>query len=162
MRKRQRTWSAGRKRSSNPKVDLGTSEAITKRLALVPNAPALSTCPIDVLLAREDISREAHSAAMHWAELRRLIFGLAHPRAVNLNRIGGVVESMETGEINAQYMAGADAMRAASPQSLIAVESLVVHEKVPEWMRTGETNTLDRRMFSRGLAALVGWYRNRD
>ena len=74
---------AGRPRINREMKDSGTPELIMKRLQSSKD-PTMSTCPIDVLLSRGDISQETHSAAVYFAGLRKRIFGKATPGAIDL------------------------------------------------------------------------------
>lgn len=155
----------GRKPLNRPKFDTGTPELIMKRAATAPTDPTLSTNPIDALKARKLISDEAHSAAVYFNALRKLVFGKAHPGAIDLTAVsgGGMPEELDIATAERKYREACDTMKGISRQSLDAVENLVVHERWPAWLvsRPGKGGR-DRMHFTAGLSALLGWYRGRE
>lgn len=171
-RKRLRIRKGGRPKSPpKPKEDLGTNELRSKRMQIVGTKPndvrdmTLSTCPIDVLLARRMISEEAHQAAHFFAALRKIVFGKAHPGAVDILAItGGRPEESDSARAEFLYREACTAMKLASRQAFDAVENLVVHERYPEWMGSGKRGPRisSRRHFGLGMAALLAWQKGRE
>ena len=153
----------GRPRLNRPAVDRGTPELQYKRLMASPDDPALSTSPIDVLKARKIISDEAHSAAVYFAALRKIVFGKAHPGAIDLTAVSAFSGADEPDRADAEikYRDACNAVKAISRASLDALENLVVHERWPCWMvaRTKAQQPRDYHKFTLGLAALLGWYK---
>lgn len=155
----------GRPKSDRPKFDTGTPELIMKRATMAPADPTLSTSPIDVLLARKLISDEAHSAAVYFNALRKLVFGKAHPSAIDLTAVsrGGMPEELDLADAERKYRDACAAMRGFSRHALDAIENLVVHERPATWMFAGKGRR-DRAQaqFMAGLGALLCWYRGRQ
>lgn len=154
----------GRPRLDRPKNDTGTPELIHKRMMASPIDPTLSTTPLDVLKARNIISDEAHGAASYFAALRKIVFGKAHPGAIDLTAIsalGNTPEEFDRADAETKYRDACGAIKAISRASLDAVENLVIHERWPEWLsaRTRSKQPRDYLHFSTGLGALLGWYR---
>lgn len=153
----------GRPRLDRPAVDLGTPELIHKRLMASPKDAAMSTTPLDVLKSRLVISEEAHTAASYFAALRKIVFGKAHPGAIDLTAVSGRPNELDIGEAEDKYRQACAAMKAQSRRSLDAVENLVVHERWPGWLSPrGGQNGSDYKNFGLGIAALLGWYRGRE
>lgn len=158
--RRTRVHKGGRPRKSpQPTIDLGTPELAAKRAALADD-PTLSTCPLDLALSKGLIDRDTHTAAGYFAACRALVFGSPHPRALDLLRTSGADTIPDTTEAEARYRAACVALRQRGMGIFGAVESFVVHERMPLWMFTHashphRTRTLD------GLHALVDWYRGR-
>lgn len=153
----------GRPKSDRPKVDVGTPELIAKRLAASPDDPTLSTTPIDVVKSREIISEEAYGAVCYFAALRKMVFGKAHPGAIDLTAVSGSTpDEFDTAEAETKYRDACLWMKAQSPYALNAVESLVVHEHWPAWLVSNQPipNARDYHYFGLGVAALLGWYKN--
>ena len=146
-----------------PRVDLGTPELIAKRMAASPRDTTLSTTPLDVLKARQIISDEAHGAATYFAALRKIVFGKAHPGAIDLTAISSVGNpyELDRGDAETKYRDACAAVKAISRASLDALENLVIHERWPSWLvaRTRSAQPRDYQHFSTGLAALLGWYK---
>jgi hypothetical protein len=154
----------GRPKSDRPKYDYGTPELIAKRLSMAPRDATQSTAPLDVLKARGLLSDEAHTAACYFAALRKLVFGKAHPQALDLTAVstGGVPEELDVATAERKYRAACAAVRGHGPQALDALENLAVHERWPAWMFAGRgKRAADQRYFEVGAAALLGWYRGR-
>ena len=155
----------GRPRLDRPKHDYGTPELILKRMELSPMDTARSTTPLDVCLSRGVISDEAHSAATYFNALRKLVFGKAHPPAIDLTAAsrGGMPDELDTAQAEMNYRDACAAMKCQGRQALDAVENLVVHERWPDWLFKHQNNNLaSRNKFCLGIAALLGWYRGRQ
>lgn len=156
----------GRPKSTRPKHDYGTPELVLKRITMAPNDPTLATTPLDALKARKQISDEAHSAAVYFNALRKMVFGKAHPSAVDLTAIsamGSAPDELDRADAEQKYRDACAAMKCQSRQALDAVENLVVHERWPTWLYEGRgTRDSGQRHFSVGIAALLGWYRGRE
>ena len=153
----------GRPRSNRPSVDFGTPELIAKRMAAAACDPTLSTTPLDILKARKIISDEAHSAATYWAALRKIVFGKAHPGAIDLTAISSasMPDEVDRAEAETKYRDACLAMKAQSRGCFDAVENLVVHEHPPAWLKTNNygRHIAGYKRLSQGLAALLGWYK---
>jgi hypothetical protein len=152
----------GRPKLNRPRVDLGTQELVAKRLMVSPRDPTLSTSPLDSLKARGLISDEAHSAASYFAALRKIVFGKAHPQAVDLTAISGKPVEPDIGRAETFYRDACFAMRAQGRQALDAVENLVVHERWPAWLFVSGAHGTEQKWFGLGLAALLGWYKGKQ
>lgn len=151
----------GRPKLDRPKTDLGTPELIAKRMAASPADTTLSTTPLDVLKARQIISDEAHGAATYFAALRKMVFGKAHPGAIDLTAISGASpDEFDRADAEIKYRDACNAIKAMSRASLDAVENLVIHERWPSWLHNeaGKVGR-DYQRFSLGIAALLGWYK---
>lgn len=152
----------GRPRTNRPSTDFGTPELIAKRIAASPADTTLSTTPLDVLKARKLISDEAHGAATYFCALRKMVFGKAHPGAIDLTAVSsGSPHEFDRADAEIKYRDACNAMKAISRASLDAVENLVVHERWPSWLLKWARGTQPRdyHHFSVGVAALLGWYR---
>lgn len=153
----------GRPRLNRPTVDRGTPELQYKRLVTSPIDPSLSTTPLDVLKARTIISDEAHSAATYFCALRKIVFGKAHPGAIDLTAVSafGGADEPDRADAEIKYRSACTAIKAINRASLDAVENLVIHERWPEWLvaRTRSAQPRGYHHFSLGIAALLGWYR---
>jgi hypothetical protein len=157
-----RTNRRGRPKLDRPKYDVGTPELIAKRMAAAPNDMTLSTTPLDVLKARSIISDEAHLAATYWAALRKMVFGKAHPGAIDLTAISGSnPNEFDRADAESKYRDACAAMKAMSRASLDAVENLVIHERWPSWLVSKSTHGTDYMRFCVGVAALLGWYKGK-
>lgn len=154
-----RTNRRGRPRSDRPRIDLGTPEQIHKRAMLSPTDPTLSTSPLDVLKARKIISDEAHTAASYWAALRKMVFGKAHPGAIDLTAVSGMPNEFDRADAESKYRAACDWMKQQSRASLDAVENLVIHERWPGWLLGQSMHGTDYMRFCVGISALLGWYK---
>lgn len=123
----------------------------------------LSTNPLDVLKSRKIISDEAHGAASYFAALRKIVFGKAHPGAIDLTAISsvGMPNELDRADAEIKYRDACNAMKAMSRASLDAVENLVVHERWPSWLINWTRGTQSREYhhLSAGIAALLGWYK---
>jgi hypothetical protein len=134
-------------------------------MELSPLDATYSTTPLDVCLTRGIISDEAHSAATYFCALRKLVFGKAHPPAIDLTAAsrGGLPDELDVGTAEANYRDACAAMRHQSRQALDAVENLVVHERWPAWLFGGKGNRdVSQKHFGAGIGALLGWYRGRN
>lgn len=154
-----RTNRRGRPRSDRPRIDLGTPEQIHKRAMLSPTDPTLSTTPLDVLKARNIISDEAHTAASYFAALRKMVFGKAHPGAIDLTAVSGMPSELDRADAESKYRAACGWMKQQSRASLDAVENLVVHERWPGWLLGQSMHGTDYMRFCVGISALLGWYK---
>ena len=156
----------GRPRENRPKVDFGSPELIRKRLNLVPHDPTQSTTPLDVAHAKGIVSDEAHSAGTYFNALRKIVFGKAHPPAIDLTATnsGGIPAEFDRAEAEAKYRDACAAMKCQGRQAFDAVETVVVHERWQEWMFNGDggRHISAQRHFGLGMAALLGWYRGRQ
>lgn len=153
----------GRPKLNRPAIDTGTPELIHKRMLASPMDATLSTNPLDVLKSRQIISEEAHGAASYFAALRKIVFGKAHPGAIDLTAISSAAMPNELDRADAEikYRDACNAMKSISRASLEAVENLVIHERWPDWLLnwTGGTQPRGYHHFSTGVAALLGWYK---
>lgn len=151
----------GRPRSDRPRIDLGTPEQIHKRAMLSPTDPTLSTTPLDVLKARKIISDEAHTAASYWAALRKMVFGKAHPGAIDLTAVSGMPNEFDRADAERKYRDACAAMTAMSRACFDEVENLAVHEHWPSWLKTSNygRHVSGHKRLSLGLSALLGWYK---
>jgi hypothetical protein len=156
-----RTNKRGRPKSDRPKTDVGTPELIAKRMAASPTDATLSTTPLDVLKARQVISDEAHSAATYFAALRKIVFGKAHPGAIDLTAVSGMPQEFDRADAESKYREACVWMKQQSRASLDAVENLVVHEIWPSWMKTNNygRHVQGYKRLSLGLGALLSWYK---
>lgn len=157
----------GRPRSDRPRHDYGTPELVLKRLSLSPQDATQSTTPLDVAHARGLISDEAHSAAVYFNALRKIVFGKAHPPAIDLTAIssvGSTPDELDRADAESKYREACAAMKCQSRQALDAVENVVVHERWQDWMfpKAGRHDAVGQRHFGLGIAALLGWYRGRQ
>lgn len=155
----------GRPKLDRPKHDYGTPELIKHRITMAPKDATLSTTPLDVCRSRGIISDEAYSAAICFAGLRKLVFGKAHPPAIDLTAVsrGGLPDDRVSAEDEADYREAYAALKCRGLKALDAVENLVVHERWPDWLfrqRGAHTSALQKH-FGLGVAALLGWYRSR-
>lgn len=133
---------------------------------MAPKDPTLATTPLDTLKARGMISDEAHSAATYFNALRKIVFGKAHPPAIDLTAVsrGGLPDELDTADAERKYREACSAIKAQSRQAFDAIENLVVHERTPEWMTSrggGQTKWAEKQC-RLGFAALLGWYRGRE
>lgn len=156
MPAKHRAW----KTTERPAKDLGTPELQFKR-SLAAHNPVMSTRPIDILLARKDISPDAHAAAVEFAGLRKTVFGKATIQAVDLSSSAKHADGHDDPLAELKYRAACDAMKAHSFAAFNAVENLVVHEIAPVWMRHNITSSRERSDLAAGLKALVGWLHGR-
>lgn len=157
-----RTNKRGRPRSDRPRHDFGTPELIAKRMAASPNDTTLSTNPLDVLKARGVISDEAHGAASYFAALRKMVFGKAHPGAIDLTAISGAnPDEFDRADAETKYREACAAMKAMSRGCFDEVENLVIHEHWPSWMKANNygRHVQGYKRLSLGLAALLHWYK---
>ena len=158
-----RTNRRGRPRLDRPKYDVGTPELVHKRMMASPDDATLSTTPMDVLKSRKLISDEAHSAGSYFAALRKIVFGKAHPGAIDLTAISsvGMPHELDRADAESKYRDACKAIKAINRASLDAVENLVIHERWPSWLssRAVSRQPRDYHHFSLGLAALLGWYK---
>lgn len=159
-----KTSRRGRPKIDRPKIDLGTPELQAKRLAASPHDATLSTTPLDVIKARGIISDEAHTAATYFAALRKIVFGKAHPGAIDLTAISGIADlpdEKRSAETERLYRDACSAMKHYSRAAFDAVENLVIHERWPAWLtaRTKAQQPRDHARFTLGIAALLGWYK---
>lgn len=157
----------GRPRSDRPRHDYGTPELIAKRISLSPQDATQSTTPLDVAHARGLISDEAHAAGIYFNALRKLVFGKAHPPAIDLTAIssmGSTPDELDRAEAETKYREACAAMKCQSRQALDAVENVIVHERWQDWMfpNKGGNFGTSQRYFGLGMAALLGWYRGRQ
>lgn len=155
----------GRPKSNRPAIDLGTPELIRKRMHIAPADATLSTTPLDALKSRGQISDEAYTAACYFHALRKMVFGKAHPAAIDLTAVssGGMPEELDTATAERRYREACNAVKQQGRQVLDALENLVVHERWPEWMFSGRGKTSpDKNKLMLSLAALLGWYRGRQ
>lgn len=152
----------GRPRLDRPKYDFGTPELIKKRMTIAPDDPTRSTNPIDACAARGIISDEAHSAAIYFRALRKIVFGKAIPPAIDLNAVSsnGNPDEPDRGDAETKYREACAAMKCQSRPAFDAVENLVVHERWPEWLFAGQGKRVYAMShFTLGVAALLGWYK---
>ncbi|MBX7200324.1 MAG: hypothetical protein K1X51_13235 [Rhodospirillaceae bacterium] len=166
MKKRGRRHCGGRPKLNRPAIDTGTPELTARRLAIAPGNATLATAPLDALKARgaEAISDEAYAAACYFAALRKLVFGKAHPRALDLTAVsrGGLPEELDVAGAERKYRDACNYVRGQSRQAFEALENLVVHERWPDWMFAGRgKREPGQRHFEVGAAALLAWYRGR-
>ncbi len=166
MAKSKKKRRGGRPKSNRPLIDTGTPELMARRLAISPRDASLATAPLDALKARgaEAISDEAYSAACYFAALRKLVFGKAHPQALDLTAAGrgGMPEEMDTAGAERKYRDACNYVRGQSRLAFEALENLVVHEQWPQWMFAGRgKRDPAQRNFEVGAAALLAWYRGR-
>lgn len=153
----------GRPPLNRPRVDYGTPETIKRRMSISPSDPTQATNPLDALRARRLISDEAHAAAIYFAGIRKRMFGKAIPPCMDLTAVSGgptEFDDKEAARSELEYRDACYAMRAQGRASYDAVENLVIHERWPEWV--GSSNSLRQTKFMVGLAALLGWYKNKD
>lgn len=156
----------GRPKSTRPRTDLGTPELIAKRIALSPSDPTRGTTPLDVLKTRgpDVLSEESYSAASYFAALRKIVFGKAHPAAIDLTATthGRLPEEFDSADAERRYRQACNYVRGQSRMAFEALESLVVHEQWPAWMFAGRgKRDTAQRHFEVGIAALTAWYRGR-
>jgi hypothetical protein len=132
-----------------------------KRMHISPADATQSTTPLDVLLARETISPEAHAAAAYFIGLRRKIFGKAHPGAIDLTAVsrGGMPEETDTTKAEIRYRDACAAVKRFGGRTFNATEDLLVHERWPEWIKLPNSAHWERRLVLLGISALLGWYR---
>ena len=154
-----KTIRRGRPKSDRPKFDVGTPEQIMKRATLSPTDPTMSSTPLDVLKVRHIISDEAHTAAGYFAALRKMVFGKAHPSAIDLTAVSGMPSEHDHADAERKYRDACFAMKAMSSNSLHAVENLVVHERWPGWLLGESMHGTDYMRFCVGISALLGWYK---
>lgn len=157
----------GRPKLNRPRVDYGTPELIKRRMTIAPFDATLSTCPLDILKARRLVSDEAYSAALYFAGIRKRMFGKAIPPVLDLTAISGgpsEFDDIEAAGAEQEYRDACFAMKAQGRISFDAVENLVVHERAPGWLLspTGGTQHGEQKRFMLGMAALLGWYKNKD
>lgn len=154
----------GRPRLDRPKIDLGTPELILKRSMASPVDHTLSTSPIDVLKARGVISDEAHTAATYWAALRKIVFGKAHPGAIDLTAISSAAmpDELDRADAEIKYRDACAAVKSYSRAALNSLENIVIHEIYPAWINAKGPDCSAYRTFSLGMAALLGWYRGKN
>ena len=157
--KKRRSRGGRPKNAPRPKYDLGTEELLRKRMTIGAGDPMLSTCPLDVLLARRLISEEAHGAANYFAALRKMVFGKAIPPAFDLLAVSGPPVELDSAKAEGKYRDACAVLSAQGRGPLNAVENLVVHEHWPVWLFTRGPRSAERRRLETGLAALVTWYR---
>jgi hypothetical protein len=154
----------GRPKSNRPKVDYGTPELIAKRMSVTPMDATQSTSPLDALRAKGLLSDEAYTAACYFGALRKLVFGRAHPRAMDLTAVsrGGVPVELDVATAERKYRDACAAVHGHGRPALDALENVVVHERWPVWMFSGRGKRApEQRHFEVGAAALLGWYRGR-
>ena len=159
-----RSAKRGRPKSNRPRVDSGTPELIAKRMAVTPMDATQSTSPLDALRAKGVLSDEAHNAACYFGALRKLVFGKAHVRAMDLTAVsrGGVPEALDVAAAERKYREACAAVQGHGRAALDALENIVVHEQWPAWMFAGRgKREIAQRHFEVGAAALLGWYRGR-
>lgn len=157
----------GRPKLNRPRVDYGTPELIKRRMTISPRDATLSTSPLDVLKSRGHISDEAFSAALYFAGIRKRMFGKAIPPVLDLTAISGgpsEFDDIEAARAEKEYRDACFAMKTQGRASFDAVENLVVHERFPDWLidPTGGTQFARQKRFMLGLAALLGWFKNKD
>lgn len=155
----------GRPKSSRPAIDLGTPELIRKRMHISPADATQSTSPLDALKSKKIVSEEAHTAAVYFNGLRKLVFGKAHPAAIDLTAIssGGMPEELDAATAERKYREACNFVKGQGRQAFDALENLVVHERWPDWMFAGRGKRhAGQDHFMRGLGALHGWYRGRS
>ena len=159
-RRARRLHKGGRPRKApQPTIDLGTPELAAKRAALAVD-PTLSTCPLDLALSKNVIDRDTHTAAGYFAACRALVFGSPHPKALDLLRTSGSSSIPNASEAETRYRAACAALRQRGRGILSAVESFVVHERLPLWLLANTADTTRARTLD-GLDILVSWYRGR-
>lgn len=154
-----RIHKGGRPRNQRPTHDLGTPELAAKRAALAPD-PTLSTCPLDLALAKGLIDRDTHTAAGYFAACRSLVHGSPHPKALDLLRVSGADRIPETSHAERRYRAACDRLARRGSRLLGAVESFVIHERFPAWLLEN-TESAARNDTLAGLAVLLDWYKRR-
>ena len=156
---KRRVHKGGRPRKPKSTVDVGTPELVAKRAALTADA-TLSTCPLDLALAKGMIDRETHSAAGYFAACRALVFGSPHPKALDLLRTSGASVIPNASDAEARYRDACDGLLRRGPGVLIAIESFVVHELFPAWLLQRRASPDRDRVFE-GFDALLDWYKGR-
>lgn len=174
---KKRVFKGGRPRTDRPAIDLGSPELLMKRASLagppikeivdgkevtfLPD-PAMTTCPIDILLTKRLISPEAYSAAVHFRACWLMIFGSPHAKAIDLTHVTGPERLGDIERATEAYRGACETLRKFSVQHLDAVENLVIHERTPPWMRvTGGPHSHHRKRFMEGLACLLGWHQGK-
>ena len=151
----------GRPRSDRPRHDYGTPELIAKRVGMSPTDATMSTCPLDVMLSRGTISPEAHTAAAYFVALRKLVFGKAHPAAIDLTAIsqGGMPEELDLDDAERKYRDACAWIKRFGGRTFIATEDILIHQRWPEWIAIPRSSHWERRLVLLGMSALLGWYR---
>lgn len=153
----------GRPKLNRPRHDYGTPELVHKRMMISPVDATLSTTPLDALKSRGVISDEAHAAASYFRALRQNIFGKAHVQAVNLGAISGAPDESVSPSDEIEYRDACSAMKCHGRQVFDAVENCVVHERWPDFLKDrGGPMVSKQKHLMLGLAALLGWFRNRN
>jgi hypothetical protein len=158
-RKRGKVYKGGRPRKTHPSVDLGTPELAAKRASLSADQ-TLSTCPLDLALAKGVIDQETHAACGYFAACRALVYGSPHPRALDLLRVSGSNLIPNASEAEARYRDACGALSARGRSILDAAENFIVHERFPRWLLASDQTRASERALE-AFAVLVDWYSGR-
>lgn len=152
----------GRPKSIRPKFDYGTPELIAKRMMISPRDTTLSTCPLDVMKAKDIISQEAYDAAVYFVGLRKRMFGKAHPSAIDLLAVsGGRPDEADDALAERKYREACAAVRRFGAKTFNCLEDVLIHERTPDWIHFRQSSHWERRLVLLGISALLGWYRER-
>lgn len=151
--------------------DYGTPELQQKRRAAVGDGPtednpkkgdtSLSTCPLDVAIARGLVDDETEKVANDFGRWYRMIYGKAHAKAANLT---GAVSGEEPSEdalfkAKAKLESATAVLMMTGRVSYDAVVNFVVYERYPKFLLNNrEPQGAEKRLFE-GLKALADWRR---
>lgn len=154
----------GRLKARKPAVDKGTAELQRMRQWLAGHGdPALTSYPLGVLLANGEVTEQQHKAGCRYAFLHAVVFGRASVAAVSFERVG----RGWAGDWDDRWLAAREAeLRRLTfrlmehPARLrMALDSVVVYERTPRWMRPVRPRPADVReadLFIKALDLLAG------
>lgn len=153
-----------RAKSVDP-VDRGTPELAAKRAHLVRGGdPAMSTCVIDVMRARDAVAEKDHPrtemlfterrylGAATFANLRYRLFGVGVP-SVAQQPGAEMTEATETA-LRKRYEDADEALARAGDAVRLETRRVVIHNNWPRWFLTGQPSKRRERL-ARGLDVLA-------
>lgn len=142
-------------------VDAG-DETETEKGAAGLRAPELTTCPLDVLRTRGEISLEQHNAAINFAGVRKHVFGKASPGAIDLLAVigaaGDIVEDpKEAKKREAAYRRACEMLLSRGTLVFKITEGIIIHHEWPKWISIPNSKHHERLHLMTGLDTLVSW-----
>lgn len=154
----------GRLRERSPARDEGTKELQSMRAWLAGYGdPALTSYPLGVLLANNEITEQQHQAGCAYAFLHAVVFGRPSIAAVSFER----TQKGWTGDWDDDWLAAQEAklrnlgrrLKGHPARLRMVVDNVLVYERTPRWMRPVRPRVSDCReaaLFVLGLDLLSG------
>jgi len=191
--KKPKVWKGGRPKMSVAK-DFGTPEQQYRRIILAGGKPVpaemdgkgsavrvtkwkdadeetktlaleMTSRPLDVLFLRKWMTQDEHTACVMFAGIRKLLFGKAHPGAIDLTAVtgGGAADEADIPRAERAYRYACAKLNACGAEVFKLVEEVVVYEQFPsawrQWvgMKRGQSKHWESLAMERGMQAMADW-----